>query len=108
MAALEQQLAGFGDCVLVVGEAPLVKVHVHTDDPGQVLSLGVGAGSVDGIEIANMHEQARARERRLTVIEGGGTSTDGGGAGNRRRWCSTPPPTCPIRRRFTPTGDRCR
>jgi DegV family protein with EDD domain len=26
---------------------------------------------VDGIEIANMHEQARARERRLVVIEGG-------------------------------------
>ena len=36
----ERQLAGFGDCVLVVGEAPLVKVHVHTDEPGQVLSLG--------------------------------------------------------------------
>ena len=72
VAALEEQLARFGDCVLVVGEAPLVKVHVHTDEPGQVLSLGVSAGSVDGIEIANMHEQARARERRLTVIEGGG------------------------------------
>ncbi len=40
--ALERALAGFGDCVLVVGEAPLVKVHVHTDEPGLVLSLGVG------------------------------------------------------------------
>ncbi len=70
-AALERALGDFGDCVLVVGEAPLVKVHVHTDEPGRVLSLGVTAGSVDGIEIANMHEQARARERRLTVVEGG-------------------------------------
>ena len=69
--AFEAQLWGFGDCVLVVGEAPLVKVHVHTDEPGQVLSLGITAGSVDGVEIANMHEQARARERRLTVIDGG-------------------------------------
>ena len=68
---LEQSLWEFGDCVLVVGESPMVKVHVHTDEPGQVLSLGVTAGSVSGIEIANMHDQARARERRLTVIEGG-------------------------------------
>ena len=83
VAALEEQLAGFGDCVLVVGEAPLVKVHVHTDEPGQVLSLGVSAGSVDGIEIANMHEQARARERRLTVIEGGGAIHRGGCCRNR-------------------------
>ncbi len=71
--ALEKELAGFGDCVLVVGEAPLVKVHVHTDEPGLVLSLGVTVGSVDGIEIANMHEQARQRELRLTVIQGGGS-----------------------------------
>ncbi len=70
-AVLDQRLNTFGDCVLVVGEAPLVKVHVHTDDPGAVLALGTEMGSVDGVEIANMHEQARARERRLTVVEGG-------------------------------------
>lgn len=75
--ALERELAGFGDCVLVVGEAPLVKVHVHTDEPGLVLSLGVAVGSVDGIEIANMHEQARQREQRLTVIQGGGLDQPG-------------------------------
>ena len=75
--ALERELAGFGDCVLVVGEAPLVKVHVHTDEPGLVLSLGVAVGSVDGIEIANMHEQAGQREQRLTVIQGGGLDQAG-------------------------------
>jgi uncharacterized protein len=32
--ALEAALLTMGDCLLVVGEAPLVKVHVHTDDPG--------------------------------------------------------------------------
>ena len=31
---LERTLLEMGDCLLVVGEAPLVKVHVHTDDPG--------------------------------------------------------------------------
>ena len=69
--ALERELAPLGDSLLVVGEAPLVKVHVHTDDPGRALSAAVAMGAVDGVEIANMHEQTRARERRLTVIEGG-------------------------------------
>jgi uncharacterized protein len=72
-AALERRLDPLGDCLLVVGEAPLVKVHLHTDDPGRALSAAVGMGAVDGVEIANMQEQARARERRLTVIEGGGS-----------------------------------
>jgi DegV family protein with EDD domain len=69
--ALERELAPLGDSLLVVGEAPLVKVHVHTDDPGRALSAAVAMGAVDGVEIANMHEQTRARERRLTLIEGG-------------------------------------
>jgi uncharacterized protein len=70
-AALEQALQPLGDSLLVVGEPPLVKVHIHTDDPGRALSAGVAMGTLDGIEVANMHEQTRARERRLTVIEGG-------------------------------------
>ena len=74
-----------------------MKVHVHTDEPGLVLSLGHGRGSVDGIEIANMHEQARARERRLTVIEGGPASDRAGAPRPARRSCWTPPPTCPTR-----------
>lgn len=70
-AGLELALQSMGDSLLVVGEPPLVKVHIHTDDPGLVLSTGVGMGSLDAVEVANMHEQTRARERRLTVIEGG-------------------------------------
>src|SRR5262249_35915053 len=64
VAAIERDLWTFGDCVLVVGASPLVKVHVHTDDPGRALTLGSASGSLDGVEVANMHEQARARERR--------------------------------------------
>ena len=75
-SALEQALEPLGDCLLVVGEAPLVKVHLHTDDPGRALSPAAGMGAIDGVEIANMQEQARARERRLTVIEGGGASDE--------------------------------
>ena len=42
-----------------------LKVHVHTDDPGRALSLGVARGTIGGVEIANMHEQTLEREERL-------------------------------------------
>jgi DAK2 domain fusion protein YloV len=62
---LEAALEPLGDSLLVVGDASAVKVHVHTDDPGAALSLGVARGAIGGVEIANMHEQTAQREERL-------------------------------------------
>ncbi len=62
---LEAELDRLGDSLLVVGDETALKVHVHTDDPGAALSLGTAAGTIDGIEIANMHEQTQQREERL-------------------------------------------
>jgi DAK2 domain fusion protein YloV len=62
---LETELEKLGDSLLVVGDRTALKVHVHTDDPGKALSLGVARGAVDGVEIANMHTQAHEREERL-------------------------------------------
>ncbi|HZQ16998.1 MAG TPA: DAK2 domain-containing protein [Gaiellaceae bacterium] len=62
---LEDRLAELGDSLLVVGDRSALKVHVHTDDPGRALSLGVARGSIAGVEIADMHEQTREREARL-------------------------------------------
>jgi uncharacterized protein len=62
---LEAELDRLGDSLLVVGDERAVKVHVHTDDPGAALSIGTRAGTIDRIEIANMHEQTREREQRL-------------------------------------------
>ena len=62
---LEVQLERLGDSLLVVGDATALKVHVHTDDPGSALSLGTAAGTIEGVEIANMHEQQERRDRRL-------------------------------------------
>ena len=45
-------------------------MHVHTDDPGAALSLGTASGTIDGIEIADMHRQTLEREERLAT--GGG------------------------------------
>jgi DAK2 domain fusion protein YloV len=65
LAALESELEQIGDSLLVVGDRNALKVHVHTDDPGRALSLGVARGAIGGVEIANMHEQTQQREDRL-------------------------------------------
>ena len=63
--AFEAFLAPIGDSALVVGDDRLVKVHVHTDDPGVVLSEALRYGTIGEIEINDMHEQTRARDERL-------------------------------------------
>jgi hypothetical protein len=65
--ALESQLEEIGDSLLVVGDSTALKVHVHTDDPGRALTLGIAQGVVEGVEIANMHHQTAQREERLLV-----------------------------------------
>ena len=66
--ALEEELEQIGDSLLVVGDEHAIKVHVHTDDPGAALSIGTKAGTIDRIEIANMHEQTQERQTRLLAI----------------------------------------
>jgi uncharacterized protein len=63
--ALESALEPLGDSLLVVGDDTALKIHVHTDDPGDALSVGTSVGFVEGIEIANMHRQTAERAERL-------------------------------------------
>jgi len=65
---LEGGLEQLGDSLLVEGDESAIKVHVHTDDPGAALSIGTEAGTIDRIEIANMHEQTHQREERLLAV----------------------------------------
>src|SRR4029077_4377257 len=65
------------------------KVHVHTDDPGAALSLGTRAGTIEGVEINDMHVQTEEREERLLAALPGGASHSAvvpvvAGEGNRR------------------------
>jgi dihydroxyacetone kinase-like predicted kinase len=88
--ALEAELEKVGDSLLVVGDDQAIKVHVHTDDPGAVLSVGTRVGTIDRIEIANMHEQTQQREERLLAAVPDAPAAQSGvvavvaGAGNRR------------------------
>ena len=63
--ALEAEYERLGDSLLVVGDEHALKVHVHTDDPGAALAIGTRVGAIENVEIADMHRQTRARERRL-------------------------------------------
>ena len=65
---LEGELERLGDSLLVVGDATAYKVHVHTDDPGAALAIGTARGTIDGVEIANMHVQTQGREQRLLHV----------------------------------------
>lgn len=54
---MRQAVAERGDSVVVVGDEDLVRVHVHTENPGDVLALARGAGHLHRIEIFNMDDQ---------------------------------------------------
>ena len=64
-AAIEAELERLGDSLLVVGDRSALKVHVHTDEPGAALSVGIAVGTVENVEIANMHRQTEQREERI-------------------------------------------
>ena len=65
---MQAKLEPLGDSLLVVGDATAMKVHVHTDDPGAALALGTAVGTLEQVEIANMHKQTEQREERLLHV----------------------------------------
>ena len=58
-------LEEIGDSVLVVGDARTLRVHVHTDDPERAVAVFDGAGTVERLDVADMHEQQEQRAARL-------------------------------------------
>src|SRR5690625_1722358 len=54
------ELSEHGDSLLVVSDEEVVKVHIHTEYPGNVLTLGQRYGHLTNIDIENMREQHRS------------------------------------------------
>lgn len=46
-----------GDCALVVGDSKVIKVHVHTPEPGTPINYGAKTGTLSRIIVENMQEQ---------------------------------------------------
>ena len=59
---LRMFLETIGDCVVVVDDDEIIKVHVHTEQPGDALKKGLEFGSLLTVKVENMkeqHEQAK-------------------------------------------------
>jgi hypothetical protein len=92
LEAIRDEISTMGDSVLVVGDRKTLKVHVHTDYPGQALDYGISQGRVTAVIIENMQEQYEA----FKATSGADVSTTP---------VSTPPPL--VSRPAEALGDTC-
>jgi uncharacterized protein len=49
--------ASLGDSLLVVGDGEVLRVHIHTDDPGRALTYASGLGRLRRVKVQDMSEQ---------------------------------------------------
>ncbi len=64
---LRAYLETIGDCVVVVDDEEIIKVHVHTEDPGKALQRGLQYGQLLTVKVENMrqqHEQAKVENNK--------------------------------------------
>ena len=55
----QDKIESLGDSMIVVGYDDVIKTHIHTNDPGKVLSYAVQYGELSKIKIDNMREEHR-------------------------------------------------
>lgn len=56
-SALRAYLETIGDCVVVVDDDDIIKVHVHSNHPGKAIEAGIKFGELTKMKIENMREQ---------------------------------------------------
>lgn len=70
---LRSYLEGIGDCVVVVEDEDIIKVHVHTENPGLALESALKYGQLLTVKVENMREQhrlaAEKHEQELKLLE---------------------------------------
>ena len=71
--AFQDEIEPLGDSMIVVGYDDVIKVHIHTNDPGLVLSKAVAVGELSKIKIDNMREEHRelltSKEEQQKIAE---------------------------------------
>ena len=68
----ERRLEDLGDCVLVVGDERMLRIHLHTDAPDEAAAVFSGVGEVSRFDVADMREQVADRGTRLAAGPSGG------------------------------------
>ena len=64
---LRQYLCMLGDCVVVVEDDEIIKAHVHTNQPDQVLGRALTYGQLLSVKVENMVEQHRKKVEEETA-----------------------------------------
>ena len=59
VASLKEFLDSMGDSIVLVPDDDLIKIHVHTNEPGTVLQKALSYGELTRIKIDNMREEHR-------------------------------------------------
>ncbi|MEY8700820.1 DAK2 domain-containing protein [Streptococcus ferus] len=65
--AFQHYLSELGDSLLVVNDDEIVKVHVHTEDPGLVIQEGLKYGALAKVKVDNMRHQHDAQVQKVDV-----------------------------------------
>ncbi len=62
---LRAYLETIGDCVVVVEDDEIIKVHVHTNDPGKAIQKGLEFGYINLPKIENMKLQHEKKQKEV-------------------------------------------
>ena len=70
---LKTRLIKKGESLIVVGDPSTIRVHIHTLDPGNIVHLATGLGTIHQVSVRNMDEQHRdfvaAQKERATATD---------------------------------------
>lgn len=54
---IKEKIEDMGDSLVVVGDEDIIKVHIHTNNPGKALEIATAYGELKTIKIENMKDQ---------------------------------------------------
>ena len=78
--ALRTELAALGDSALVVGDAELVRVHIHTGDPAVLIGAAAQRGRLSKLKVEDMTAQHHDVLERAGTAENAGAAAETAGA----------------------------
>jgi DAK2 domain fusion protein YloV len=67
--AIRTEMLEFGaDCVLVVGDETVAKVHVHTLQPDQIIRIGTSAGRISDVVVEDLDAMSAEHEAATGIV----------------------------------------
>lgn len=73
--AVRSALEGLGDCLMVVADGEIIKVHLHSNHPGTVIETALRFGSLHNINVSNMMDQY---QQQVTLKKAGVVAVSAG------------------------------